>query len=142
MTSLILRAVVLLGWVAAPCASAQAQHVDVLPVSGPRLFAATTDDASSGAIVELLAHTRPGVELLAPTTGARHLRRFGKQLYAALFRAIQGEDVHRALAGITEGNPGSLALHERFGFRPLGVFSQVGRKFGRYWDVVWLEKAL
>jgi phosphinothricin acetyltransferase len=66
----------------------------------------------------------------------------GKQLYAALFRAIEGEDVHRALAGITEGNPGSIALHERFGFRPLGVFSQVGRKFGRYWDVAWLEKAL
>ena len=82
MTSLLLRAVVLLGWVAAPCASAQLQQADVLPVSGPRLFAATTNDATSGALVELLAHTRPGFELLAPTTGARHLRRFGKNIYA------------------------------------------------------------
>ena len=69
-------------------------------------------------------------------------RGIGTRLYAALFQAIEGEDVHRALAGITEGNPASLALHERFGFQHLGVFSHVGRMFDRYWDVAWLEKAL
>ena len=69
-------------------------------------------------------------------------RGIGTQLYGALFQAIEGEDLHRALAGITEGNPASLALHERFGFQPVGVFSHVGRKFDRYWDVTWLEKAL
>jgi phosphinothricin acetyltransferase len=66
----------------------------------------------------------------------------GARLYSALFEAIEGEDLHRALAGITEGNPASLALHRRFGFEQLGVFTHVGRKFGRYWDVAWLEKAL
>jgi len=39
-------------------------------------------------------------------------------------------------------NPASLALHERCGFRQVGAFSSVGRKFGRYWDVAWLERPL
>ena len=39
-------------------------------------------------------------------------------------------------------NPASLALHRRFGFTEVGVFSSVGRKFDRYWDVVWLERPL
>lgn len=69
-------------------------------------------------------------------------RGIGVQLYTALFEALEGEDLHRALAGITEGNPGSIALHERLGFRPTGVLTHVGRKFDRYWDVAWLEKQL
>jgi phosphinothricin acetyltransferase len=66
----------------------------------------------------------------------------GRALYAALFEMLAGEDVHRAVAGVTLPNPASLALHRRFGFREVGVFRENGRKFGRYWDVMWLERAL
>lgn len=66
----------------------------------------------------------------------------GARLYAALFEMLADEDVHRALAGITLPNAASLALHRRFGFESVGVFHDVGYKFGRYWDVQWLEKAL
>jgi phosphinothricin acetyltransferase len=66
----------------------------------------------------------------------------GSRLYAALFAAIAGEDVHRIVAGYTLPNPASAALHERFGFKPVGRFSEVGRKFGRYWDVAWTERPL
>ena len=69
-------------------------------------------------------------------------RGIGTLLYAALFDAIAAEDVHRIVAGIGQPNPASVALHERFGFRPVGVFSQVGRKFGQYWDVAWFERPL
>ena len=69
-------------------------------------------------------------------------RGIGRALYEELFRAIASEDVHRALAGMTLPNPGSLALHQRFGFREVGRFSEQGRKHGRYWDVLWLEKPL
>jgi len=72
-----------------------------------------------------------------------HTRRgLGAQLYAGLFARLEGEDVHRAYAGVTLPNPASLALHRRFGFHEVGTYSEVGRKFGRYWDVVWLEKGL
>ncbi|MFG2299414.1 GNAT family N-acetyltransferase [Actinacidiphila glaucinigra] len=75
----------------------------------------------------------------APDAGGRGV---GTLLYAALFEALRGEDVHRAYAGIAQPNEASVRLHARFGFRPLGVYHEVGRKFGRYWDVAWYEKDL
>ncbi|MGQ0805873.1 MAG: GNAT family N-acetyltransferase [Actinomycetota bacterium] len=78
------------------------------------------------------------IYLLPDTTG----RGVGRTLYEALFDALSGEDVHRAYAGVTVPNPASIALHERFGFHEIGRYSEQGRKFGRYWDVVWFEKPL
>jgi phosphinothricin acetyltransferase len=66
----------------------------------------------------------------------------GRQLYGALFDAISQEDIHRIVAGYALPNPASAALHERFGFRLVGRFSQNGRKFDRYWDVAWVERPL
>ena len=66
----------------------------------------------------------------------------GTKLYGTLFEALAGEDIHRIVAGYVLPNPASAALHSRFGFKPVGVFSENGRKFGRYWDVVWLERLL
>jgi len=69
-------------------------------------------------------------------------RGLGTLLYATLFAAIAGEDLRRAVAGITLPNDASVALHERFGFTLAGVMHDVGRKFDRYWDVAWYEKPL
>jgi phosphinothricin acetyltransferase len=69
-------------------------------------------------------------------------RGVGSALYASLFEAVAGEDLHRAFAGITQPNPASVALHERFGFTRAGLSTEQGRKFGRYWDVAWFEKPL
>jgi phosphinothricin acetyltransferase len=66
----------------------------------------------------------------------------GSRLYAALFEAIAEEDIRRIVAGYTLPNPASAALHARFGFKSVGVFSEVGRKFGHYWDVAWTERPL
>ena len=66
----------------------------------------------------------------------------GTLLYRRLFESIAGEDVRQIVAGVALPNPGSIALHERLGFRPVGVFSSVGRKFDRYWDVAWFERPL
>lgn len=69
-------------------------------------------------------------------------RGIGTVLYAALFDALAGEDLHRAYAGITQPNEASVTLHERFGFTRAALFTEQGRKFGRYWDVAWFEKPL
>jgi phosphinothricin acetyltransferase len=69
-------------------------------------------------------------------------RGVGSTLYAALFTALAGQDVHRIVAGVALPNPASIAIHERFGFVPVGVFHQVGLKFGQFWDVAWFERAL
>ena len=70
------------------------------------------------------------------------LRGIGKALYRELFSALENEDLHRAYAGIALPNEPSIALHEQFGFSLLGQYTEVGRKFGKYWDVAWYEKAL
>lgn len=67
-------------------------------------------------------------------------RGIGGRLYGALFAAIEGEDVHRIVAGYALPNEASARLHEKFGFRPVGVFRETGRKFGKYWDVAWVER--
>jgi len=66
----------------------------------------------------------------------------GTGLYRALFDALAGEDVHRAVAGMTLPNDASRALHLAFGFTSVGVFTEQGYKFGRYWDVEWFERPL
>jgi phosphinothricin acetyltransferase len=65
----------------------------------------------------------------------------GSRLYTALFEALRCEDIHRFVGGYALPNPGSAVLHERFGFKVVGVFSENGRKFGKYWDVCWVERA-
>ncbi|AVV42144.1 GNAT family N-acetyltransferase [Streptomyces sp. ID05-04B] len=76
---------------------------------------------------------------VAPDAGRRGI---GTLLYKALFEALAGEDLHRAYAGIAQPNEASARLHERFGFRHVGTYREVGRKFDRYWDVAWYEKDL
>ena len=69
-------------------------------------------------------------------------KRLGTRLYEALFDALRGEDINRLVAGYTLPNDASATLHARCGFKPVGIYTQVGRKFGRYWDVQWTERAL
>ena len=69
-------------------------------------------------------------------------RGVGRQLYGALFEAIGHEDVRTIVAGVALPNDASVALHERFGFTRVGVFTAVGRKFDRFWDVAWFQKHL
>ena len=66
----------------------------------------------------------------------------GTALYATLFAALEHEDVHTIVAGISPPNAASVALHRKFGFRSVGVFHAVGRKFDRFWDVEWFERPL
>jgi L-amino acid N-acyltransferase YncA len=67
-------------------------------------------------------------------------RGVGSALLQALLSELETEDVHRACAGIALPNPTSVRLHERFGYRHVGTFTEQGRKFGRYWDVAWFER--
>ena len=69
-------------------------------------------------------------------------RGVGTLLYRSLFEAIAAEDIHQIVAGVALPNAASVALHERVGFRQVGVFTGVGRKFDRYWDVAWYQRPL
>jgi L-amino acid N-acyltransferase YncA len=66
----------------------------------------------------------------------------GSALYASLLPDLAAKGFCNAYAGITLPNAGSVALHSRAGFEPIGVFEAVGRKFGQWHDVAWFHKRL
>jgi phosphinothricin acetyltransferase len=69
-----------------------------------------------------------------------HGKGIGGRLYTALFDALKDEDIHRYVAGYVVPNAASEALHKQFGFKVVGIFTENGRKFGKYWDVCWTER--
>lgn len=66
----------------------------------------------------------------------------GRQLYRTLFDALAGQDIHRVFGGITLPNEASVALHRAVGFELAGTYREIGRKFGKYWDVALYLKTL
>ena len=66
----------------------------------------------------------------------------GRQLYTALLPALAERGYHAAFAGITLPNSGSIAVHEAVGFTKLGVYREVGFKFGQWQDVGWWQRVL
>jgi phosphinothricin acetyltransferase len=76
---------------------------------------------------------------LAPGEAGRGV---GGQLYGALLDCLVAEGVHRAFGGIALPNEASARLHLALGFECVGTYGEVGRKFGRFWDVAWYQKPL
>lgn len=67
-------------------------------------------------------------------------RGYGKQLYQALFPALDALGFHSAYAGIALPNPASIALHQAVGFTRVGVFREIGHKQGAWHDVSWWQR--
>ena len=72
------------------------------------------------------------------------LRRRGiaRSLYVSLFAILIEQGYFNAFAGIALPNPASVALHESMGFKPLGVFQNVGYKLGAWRSVGCWQLAL
>ena len=66
----------------------------------------------------------------------------GRKLYAALEDLLSKQGYRKTYAIITSDNPGSLAFHEKAGFRFLCEFPDCGVKFKKLYSVVWMEKVL
>ena len=67
----------------------------------------------------------------------------GHRLLAALIAAAAGCGFQRMIAVIGDAdNAASVALHARHGFVPAGRLHRVGYKFGRWLDVVHMERTI
>lgn len=67
----------------------------------------------------------------------------GKQLLAALAQEAQAVGVRKLIAVIGDSaNQGSVRVHVACGFTPVGVLKSCGWKFGKWLDVVLMEKPL
>ena len=61
----------------------------------------------------------------------------GRALYTALFEIMKLQGFYNAYGGITLPNAGSVGIHEAMGFQLVGIYKQVGFKFGAWHDVGW-----
>jgi phosphinothricin acetyltransferase len=75
------------------------------------------------------------VDVTAYTRESNRRRGIGRALYSTLFDLLRLQGFHAAHAGITLPNAASVGLHESLGFRPIGVYPEVGFKLGAWHDV-------
>ena len=66
----------------------------------------------------------------------------GPQLLTALIERAKACDKHVMVAAIESGNAASIGLHQRLGFAITGQMPQVGRKFGRWLDLTFVQLML
>jgi phosphinothricin acetyltransferase len=66
----------------------------------------------------------------------------GKQLLAPLIDAARERQFHSIIGLIDASNEASVRLHARFGFEKVAFLKQVGFKFGRWLDVVYMQLML
>ena len=66
----------------------------------------------------------------------------GRVLMQVLIDAARRNDLHAMIGGIDAANAGSIALHERLGFKHVGTLPQVGFKFGRWLDLAFYQLLL
>jgi phosphinothricin acetyltransferase len=67
-------------------------------------------------------------------------RGIGHALVAALLPRAEALGKHAIVGGIDAANVASLALHARLGFERVARFPEVGRKFGRWLDLVFVQR--
>jgi len=85
---------------------------------------------------------RHTVELTIHVDGEHHGRGVGRTLLGALVDEATRRDVHVVVAAIDADNRSSIAFHESMGFTEVARLPEVGRKFGRWLDLVLMQRIL
>ena len=101
-------------------------------VTGFALYTQFRNGPGYARTMELTIHLAPG----ARGKGA------GRALMAALIDRAAEQGIGTLWAGIAGENPGSIAFHERCGFRTGAVLPSVGFKFGRWMDLTLMYRAV
>ena len=71
-----------------------------------------------------------------------HGQGVGRALLTELLATATRHGFHACMARIVGGHAASIGLHEACGFEVVGTEREVGRKFGRWLDVVLMERLL
>lgn len=72
----------------------------------------------------------------------RRGRGIGTQLMEALLQEAKAQGKHMMIGGVDAANEASIAFHRSLGFEASPPFRQVGQKFGRWLDLVFVQKRL
>lgn len=66
----------------------------------------------------------------------------GKKILEYIESEAKKQNISSILASISSLNEGSINFHAKNGFKECGRFINIGKKFDRYFDVVWMQKIL
>jgi phosphinothricin acetyltransferase len=66
----------------------------------------------------------------------------GAQLVRPLFGRAAALDKHTMIAGIDAQNEASIRMHAKLGFDRVALFTEVGKKFGRWLDLVFMQRRI
>jgi L-amino acid N-acyltransferase YncA len=92
-----------------------------------------------GARHQARAAYRWAAEVSVYLDAAHHRRGIGRALYRALIDALGDAGLCTLVAGVTQPNGASNALHESLGFTRVGTYTRIGFKHGCWHDVLWLK---
>jgi L-amino acid N-acyltransferase YncA len=120
---------------------------DIRGKAFPYLVAATPEGGVLGYAYASRYHPRSAYRFTAEDSvyvaPERLGRGIGKALLAALIADCERMGLRQMVALIGDsGNAGSIGLHKALGFAPAGHLKAVGFKFGRWVDVVLMQRAL
>lgn len=71
-----------------------------------------------------------------------HRRGIGRALMVSLLQRAQQCNVHAVVAAIDAANGASISLHSSLGFKQVGRLPQVGRKYDRWLDLIYMQMSL
>ena len=67
---------------------------------------------------------------------------WGRRLYQHLLDQLRNSEVKKCYSIIALPNKASIALNTRLGYKEVGHLTDVGFKFNRFWDTLWMERSI
>jgi len=127
--------------------SLEEQRAWLLDRSGAHLAVVAVDDGKVVGFGSLSPYRdrpayRTTVEDSVYVSREHQAQGIGKVLLSALVDGATAHGFHAVMARVVGGHTASIALHERLGFEIVGTEREVGRKFGKWLDVVLMQKLL
>jgi L-amino acid N-acyltransferase YncA len=126
--------------------SEMGRRVESVRSAGLPWIVLVLDQETVGYAYATLWKTRSAYRFSVETTvyvAVKHVGQgIGSVLYEHLLNDLRTRKIHSVIAGIALPSPHSIALHEKFGFRNVARFHEVGFKFSQWLDVGYWQKSL